>query len=111
MPKKEKRTAKKNTPRKLTRWLTLQNLVFIVVIVIFVITIIWSEPISQLFSGVNIKEQIKIPTPTNEPGEPTPLPPDYYSTTEQTNGIILGAVMITIIVLAGTIGVLIRDKA
>jgi hypothetical protein len=111
MYKKGKRADKKNIRGKFIRWVTLQNLVFIVVIIIFVITIIWSEPISHLFSNVNLQDQLKVPTPTNEPGEPTPLPPAYYSTADQTNGIILGAIMITIIVLAGTIGILIRDKA
>lgn len=109
MPKDSKPANKKNNIN-LKSLLNLQNLIFVLVIAIFVVSVIWSEPISQLFSGVNLQDVNLTPTPTTLPGTPTPLPAEYYQTSEQTNGILLGVMILALIIIAGTIGILIRDR-
>jgi hypothetical protein len=88
-----------------------QNLIFIGVMVIFAVSVIWSDSISRLFSGFNLKDKTLIPTPTTLFGTPTPLPVDYLSSPDQTNGILLGVVILGLIIIAGTIGILIRDRS
>jgi hypothetical protein len=111
MDKNGKNLNQNKTENKFKKWMNLQNLVFIVVIAIFLVTIVWSGPISHLFSGISLQDVKATVTPTQVPGEPTPLPAEYYATSNQTNGIIVGAVVIVTIVIAGTIGILVRDKA
>lgn len=88
-----------------------QNLAFLLVFVIFLVSVIWAEPISHLFSGAQIEEVTSTPCPEVLPGTPTPLAAEYLSSAEQTSGILLGVIVIAIIVLGGTIGVLLRDQS
>jgi len=111
MAKKEL-TAK--TPKPETRiksLLSLQNLALVLVFVIFAVSVIWGEPISHLFTGLQLQNATQTPTPEILPGTPTQLPSEYLSSVDQTSGILLGVIVIAIIVLGGTIGVLLRDQS
>ena len=101
----------KNKQKPLRSLLNFQNLAFLIVIAIFVISVVWSEPISHLFSGINLQDTMVKATATTLPGTPTPLPLKYYSTPDQTNGILLGVIVLAVIILGGTLGVIILDKA
>ncbi len=90
----------------------LQNFIFILVVVIFAVSVIWSEPISHLFTGLNITDKVAItPSATTLPGTPTPLPAEYLSEPNQTSGILLGVVLLSVIIIAGTLGVIFRSRA
>lgn len=90
----------------------LQNIIFIVVVVIFAVSVIWSEPISHFFTGINIKDEVSItPSATTLPGTSTPLPAEYLSEPNQTSGILMGVVLLAVIIIAGTLGVIIRSRA
>jgi hypothetical protein len=110
MPKTNKTTRKKKTSKPNFQW-NFQNLVFIVVVVIFAVSVIWSESISHLFSGINLQDTNLVPSPTTLPGTPTPLPAEYFSNSEQTNGVLLGVMILGLIIIGGTIGILIRDRS
>jgi hypothetical protein len=110
MPKTNKTTRKKKTSKPNFQW-NFQNLVFIVVVVIFAVSVIWSESISHLFSGINLQNTNLVPSPTTLPGTPTPLPAEYFSNSEQTNGVLLGVMILGLIIIGGTIGILIRDRS
>ena len=110
MSQKSQSIKKKKPSRPVFQW-TFQNLVFIVVVIIFTVSVIWSEPISHLFTGINIQDINLVASPTTLPGTPTPLPAEYLSNAEQTNGILLGVMILGVIIIAGTIGVLIRDRS
>jgi hypothetical protein len=93
------------------RWITLQNLVFTSVIVAFIIIIIWSEDISHYFEAIRLSDTKITPTPAILPGTPTPLPAEWLASAQQTNGIIFGAIIILLLIVAGTLGIVIRDNA
>jgi hypothetical protein len=111
LPKKEPTTKNPKDRAKVKPLFTFQNLAFVLVFVIFIVSVVWGEPISHLFTGVQIQDVIPTPTPKILPGTPTPLPVEYLSSAEQTNGIIIGMIVIAIIVLGGIIGVLLRDQS
>jgi hypothetical protein len=108
--KKNLQTIRENLRKKLPRWINLQNLVFIAVIVAFFIIVIWSEAISHYVEAFRLRDVQIIPTPTILPGTPTPLPAEWLASAEQTNGIVFGAVIILLLIIAGTIGIVLRDR-
>jgi hypothetical protein len=110
MTKKSQSLKKKKSSKPIFKW-SFQNLVFIFVVIFFAVSVIWSESISHLFSGINLQDTNLIPSPTTLPGTPTPLPAEYFSNSEQTNGILLGVIILGVIIIAGTIGILIRDRS
>jgi len=96
--------------KKLPRWINLQNLVFSSVIIAFFIIIIWSEDISHFFEAIRLNDVQTTPTPSILPGTPTPLPAEWLASAQQTNGIIFGALIIILLIIAGTAGIMIRDN-
>lgn len=89
----------------------IQNFIFILVVVIFAISVFFSEPISHVFTTINIKDEVAItPSATTLPGTPTPLPAEYLSEPNQTSGILMGVVLLAVIIIAGTLGVIIRSR-
>jgi hypothetical protein len=96
--------------RKLPRWINLQNLVFSSVIIAFIIIIIWSEDISHFFESIRLNDIQTTPTLSILPGTPTPLPAEWLASAQQTNGIIFGALIIILLIIAGTAGIMIRDN-
>jgi hypothetical protein len=108
MPASKSKVKSGKPPRIHFEW-NIQNIIFILVVVIFAISVIWSEPISQIFSGIDIKDRVgATPSATTLPGTPTPLPAEYAAQPNQTSGILLGVVLLAAIVIAGTLGVLFR---
>ena len=91
-------------------WVNLKNLVFLVVILAFVIIVIWSESLSHFIGGRELRSTVTTSTPTILPGTPTPLPEEWLMSTDQTNGIILGAIIILLAIVAGTVVILMRDR-
>ena len=110
MPKSNQTTQKTKSSKPGLHW-NFQNLVFIGVMLIFAISVIWSDSISRLFSGFNLQDKTLIPTPTTLFGTPTPLPAEYLTSSDQTSGILLGVMILGVIIIAGTIGILIRDRS
>jgi hypothetical protein len=97
--------------KKLPSWVNLQNLVFTSVILAFIIIIIWSEDISHFFEAIRLSDVQATATPSILPGTPTPLSPEWLASAQQTNGIIVGAVIIVLLIIAGTVGIILRDNA
>jgi uncharacterized membrane protein (DUF485 family) len=96
---------------KLPRWATLQNLVFLAVIISFFIIIFFSEAISHYFESIRLSDVKATITPAILPGTPTPMPPEWLASAEQTNGILFGAIIIVMLIIAGTVGIILRDKS
>jgi hypothetical protein len=103
-------TIRKNLRKKLPHWINLQNLVFSSVIIAFIIIIIWSEDISHFVEAIRLTDVQATPIPSILPGTPTPLPDEWLASAQQTNGIIIGAVIIILLIIAGTVGIIIRDN-
>ena len=97
---------RKNKPK----WFNLQNFVFVVVILAFIVIVLWSESLSIYFQGTSEGTGVIVFTPTTLFGTPTPLPEEYLSSAQQTNGIVSGALIILVAILAGTAAILIRDR-
>jgi len=108
--KKKLQTIQTKLREKLPRWINLQNLVFASVITAFIIIIIWSEDISHFLEAIRLNDFQTTPTPSILPGTPTPLPAEWLASAQQTNGIIFGAVIIILLIIAGTAGIIIRDS-
>ena len=108
--KKKLQTIRTKLREKLPRWINLQNLVFASVITAFIIIIIWSEDISHFLEAIRLNDVQTTPTPSILPGTPTPLPAEWLASAQQTNGIIFGAVIIILLIIAGTAGIIIRDS-
>jgi hypothetical protein len=105
------RSTWKKIRNKLPSWVNLQNLVFTSVILAFIIIILWSEDISHFFESIRLSDVQTSTTPTILPGTPTPLPPEWLASAQQTNGIIVGAVIIVLLIIAGTLAIIVRDRA
>jgi len=95
---------------RLPHWINLQNIIFLTVIFAFIIIVIWSEDISLYFENIRFQDVRTTPTPTVLPGTPTPLPAEWLSSAEQTNGIVFGALIILVAILAGVGIIVIRDR-
>lgn len=91
-------------------WFNLQNLLFVFVVIFFIVIVIWSESLFQSLGDGLQNDSALSGTATTLPGTPTPLPDELIRSASQTNGIILGAIIIILTVLAGTATILIRDR-
>lgn len=94
---------------KLPKWMNSQNLIFLIVILAFII-ILWSEPLSHFFKGKQSLDTASTAVPTILPDILTSLPEEWIRSAEQTNGVILGAIIIIFAVVAGTAVIMIRDR-
>lgn len=95
---------------KMPKWINLQNVVFIIVIVAFFIIVLWSESISYFFKDKQSENAISKATPTILPEILTSLPEEWIRSADQTSGVILGAIIIILTVVAGTVVILVRDR-
>jgi hypothetical protein len=86
-----------------TPWLTLQVILTVLVVLIFLSLILWSEPISRMMAPA---------TPTLTPGPtvsiptgvtPEGIPSEYRQNAQQPNINILGAGLMVLIVFVGTL--------
>ena len=96
--------------KHLPRWINLQNIIFITVIFAFIVIVVWSEDISQFFESVRLEGVRLTATPTILTGTPTPLPAEWLSSAEQTNGIVFGAAIILVAILAGVAAIVLLDR-
>jgi hypothetical protein len=95
----------------LPAWVNFQNLIFLLVFLAFVSIIIWSESLSQVLSSNGPANAAQTPTNPLLQGTPTPpVPEELLRTEDQTNGVILGAIIIILTITIGTISILIRDR-
>lgn len=101
---------KKKFKDRIPSWINFQNLLFLIVILVFLAIVLWSDSLSRYFQQSAASDMDALFTATTLPGTPTPLPDEWMSSAEQTNGIILGAVVIIIAITAGTAVILIRDR-
>lgn len=103
------RKIRKKLRKYLPDWVNFQNLIFVTVIAAFVIIVLWSESISNFFQAKNIENLAITRTPTILPGTPTPVPAEFLTSAEQTNGILFGAALILFSILVGTVVMILRD--
>ena len=83
--------------------LPLPILLMILVVVLFTVVIIWSEPIANMLVAPTVSLYTRSTiTPTNQ-GVPTGLPADVLETPVQTNGILFGAFVLVLIIVISTI--------
>jgi Ca2+/Na+ antiporter len=94
---------------KLPKWMNFQNLIFFLVILAFII-ILWGDPLSYFFKGEQSVDAASTAAPTMLPDILTSLPEEWIRSDKQTNGVILGAIIIILTVVAGTAVILIRDR-
>jgi len=105
-----KTAKKKSLNSRMRAWLTAQNIIFVLVISIFLISVIWSKPLGNLFSRIPFEEREITIIPTTLPGTPTRMPAEYYTNVEMLTGVILGVVILVLIVVIGTFAILLRDR-
>jgi hypothetical protein len=110
MTENRKITKKKSSNSRIRAWLTTQNIIFVVVISIFLISVIWSKPLGDLFGRIPYPERENTSIPTTLPGTPTRLPDEYYTNVDMLTGVILGVVILAMIVVVGTFAILLRDR-
>jgi len=107
--KKMRKLFQKLFHRKLN-WVNWENVVFVVVIIAFIVIVVWSEPLSMFIQNRNqLPDDVQL-TRTTLPGTPTPLPEEFLTSAQQTNGVISGAVIILVAIIAGTAAILIRER-
>jgi hypothetical protein len=94
---------KLKTRLKKPGWLTWQSFLVIAVVVFFVVVMIWSEPLGKLFAPATKTPSTIRFTPTVKPGTPTPIPAELLESATQTNGIILGSVILVLIIVIGAV--------
>jgi hypothetical protein len=102
---------RKKLRKILPKWMNFQNLIFISVIVAFTIIVFWSESISKYFETIRLRDVGITPTPSKLPYIPTQLPSEWLSSADQTNGIVLGAIIILFTILIGTAVMVLRDSS
>lgn len=90
----------KSTFQFAPRSLTLP-VVIVLILILLLIIFAWPDPAS----GQAGLPMVAAPSPT-----PTEVPGIYNETTEQTAGIIIGAAVLVLIIVGGTIGVLRRKN-
>ena len=102
---------RKKMRKRFPSWINLQNLIFLSVILAFTIIVLWSETISGFFTPLKFADTGITATATTLFGTPTPLPAEWLASAEQTNGIMVGGIIIIFAILAGTVGIILRDRS
>jgi len=95
---------------KLPSWINLQNLAFFAVIIAFAIIVLWSESISHYFEQVRLEEIEALTRVGSATSTPMPVPEEWVTSPDQTNGIVFGAVILITIIIGGTAAILVRDR-
>ena len=99
------REIRKRLRRILPSWVNFQNFIFVTVILAFVSIVIWSETWARNLEARGVATV----TPTLVSGNPQPLSPELIASPEQTNGILLGAIVILFAIVVGTLVMVLRD--
>ena len=96
--------------KKLPIWMNIQNSIFFVVILAFIVIVLWSQSLSFFFVGRQYANVAATATPTELPDYLSSLPKEWIRSSDQTSGVILGAIIIILTVVIGTIIIMIRDR-
>jgi len=96
--------------KKKGSWINIQNILFLVVSLVFFIAIEWSSQISMKVNEWKLQDYSVTPTITSVPIKPTLFPYEWANAPIQTNGVILGGLVIVIIILGSTFAIMISDK-
>ncbi|HEY59729.1 MAG TPA: hypothetical protein G4N92_03435 [Anaerolineae bacterium] len=99
-----------NRKKKEVYWINIQNLFFLIVFLVFFITVVWSDQISMLVSEWKQQDYSITPTITTLPVTPTPLPSEWLTAPTQTNGVIIGGLVLVLIVLVSTFVIMACNK-
>jgi len=78
----------------------------LVLVILLLAMIAWSA----YFSHVTVNSNPPTPTLTSLPNEATPLPIEWQENAHQTNGIVLGGVILVLIVVGGTLSTILRRQ-
>ena len=105
------RAIRKKLRMILPDWINFQNGIFLTVILAFVFIVLWSESLAEHLESVKLDKLSATTTPTILPGTPTPLPAELLASAEQTNGIMLGAIVIVLTILVGTFVMVLRESS
>lgn len=102
-----KKTISKSTDRKerlrLPVWLNLQTGVILVVVVLFLVMLFWSEGLARLlFPGI-LGSFPPTPTPLPLSDITSSLPAELLETGSQTNAIVVGAGILVLIIVIGIV--------
>lgn len=89
----------------LPSWVNFQNFIFVFVVLAFVSIVIWSESWARDLEATSPL----LATATMLPGNLKPLSPELIASPEQTNGILLGAIVILFAIVVGTLVMVLRD--
>ncbi|MDZ4159880.1 MAG: hypothetical protein U1B80_08825 [Anaerolineaceae bacterium] len=97
--------------KRIPLWLSVPLVALLVVVLIFTTLIAWRVPLQRVNqAALPGGEAVLETTATSEAGEvdATPIPIEWENNIEQTNGIIMGAVLLVMIVVGGTLGAIRR---
>lgn len=88
-------------------------MLLLAVTILFLVLMVASSRPPQQFTGDAVAQAG--PTATPQPAETTvfsntPIPQEYLANATQTNGIVLGSVILILIVVIGTLGVMLREN-
>lgn len=95
------------TSRRWRRWFNFQLLLVLFAFTVFFIALFWSEPISTQRNSTADAPALQtapsnglVATPTSSP---TPMPPEFFTNSEQSVGIAFIAGVLVLITLIGTV--------
>jgi hypothetical protein len=100
---------RKKLRKVLPDWVNFQNLIFVSVILAFGVIVTWSEAMSKAFENARLAKVGTTPTTAILPGTLTPLPAEWVTSPEQTNGILVGALIILFVIVVGTLVMVLRE--
>ncbi|MGD0707848.1 MAG: hypothetical protein ABSA51_05285 [Anaerolineaceae bacterium] len=102
---------KSSSASKNTYWPTPQILIMAVIGLLFLVMLVWSEPFTDLYMRPHpTATQLAVTSTPLPPGVPTPLPEKYIQTNQQTDTIIIGATLLLLIILGGTMSFILRNR-
>ena len=97
--------------KRIPVWFSAPVLALVLVIAVFATMIAWREPLPGITPATpTVEGEIHdaTATPEFELKEPTPIPQEWQDNIEQTNGIIMGSVILVLIVVGGTLSAIRR---
>lgn len=96
----------------LPEWLNLKVVAFIILLGLFMIGMSWSRPqasASRDVAGVAwLAPTARPPAASGAGPSPTPVPAEWAANREMSSGIVLGAVVLVLIIIGGTLGAIRR---
>ncbi len=93
---------------KFPKWLTVQLVIVVVVLLLFIAIMIWNEALVSLFIKTPGASLAGTKTPELNSGTPTPLSGEWLETSQQTNGIIFGSIIMVLIIVISVVTLMLR---